>query len=47
VHFDVVDHSTDAFDGGHGFLGDLLLIEAGEPARQEEDALPALARDPS
>jgi hypothetical protein len=45
THFDFVDYLDHAVDPGHGLLGNLFLVEAGQATSQEEDAVIALTQD--
>ena len=45
VHLDFVDHLVDPLNLRHTLLGNLLLVEAGQVASEEEHALFALTQD--
>jgi len=47
VNYDFVDHLGCTLDPGHGFLGDLLFVEAKQAPPQEKNAILALTRDSS
>jgi hypothetical protein len=44
---DFIDHLGHAVYPSHSFLGNLLFMEAEEPAAEEENTVFALARNPS
>jgi len=43
---DGVDHLRHSADAGHNFLGDLLFVEAEQPASENKDAVVEFARNP-
>jgi hypothetical protein len=47
IYFDFVDHLRHPTDPGHNFLGNLLFVEAKQPASEVKNAVFALARDPA